>query len=85
MNKLEDGLTEYNTPSAIGISCVITTEEAYAIQQTMYMAEALYAKNHNVWNEEKKQHQKHVIEQLQLVLDKLSGAFLGSYFKDGEQ
>ena len=27
---------------------------------------------------------KHIIEQLQLVVDKLSGAFLGSYFHDTE-
>jgi len=31
-----------------------------------------------------KEHQKHIIEQLQLVVDKLSGAFLGSYFHDTE-
>tara|TARA_R110002012_G_scaffold313697_2_gene525494 strand:+ start:1872 stop:2114 length:243 start_codon:yes stop_codon:yes gene_type:complete len=79
---MREGLTEYTSPSAIGIKCVITTEEAFAIQQVMYMAEAIYAKNHGVWSDEKKQHQKHILEQLQLVLDKLSGAFLGSYFKD---
>jgi len=75
-------ITEYTTQSAIGIKCVITTEEAYALQQTLYMAESVYAENSSVWNDDMKTHQKHIIEQLQLVVDKLSGAFLGSYFKN---
>ena len=77
-------ITEYTTKSAIGIKCVITTEEAYALQQTLYMAETIYAENSNVWNDDMKIHQTHIIEQLQLVVDKLSGAFLGSYFHEIE-
>tara|TARA_R100000458_G_scaffold2425_1_gene1985 strand:+ start:2146 stop:2427 length:282 start_codon:yes stop_codon:yes gene_type:complete len=80
-----DCITEYNGKSAIGIKCVITTEEAHAIQQAHYMAEATLIKNQKEWSEEQKQHQEHILRQLQLVLDKLTGAFLGSYFKDGEQ
>ena len=77
-------ITENTVKSAVGIKCVITTEEAYAIQQTMYMAEAMYIKNHKEWGDEQKKHQAHILEQLQLVLDKLTGAFLGSYFHDTE-
>lgn len=40
-------ITEYTTKSSIGIKCVITTEEAYALQQTLYMAETIYAENSN--------------------------------------
>ena len=77
-------ITENNAKSAIAISCNITTEEAYAIQQTYYMAETLYIKNHKEWTDAEKEHQTHILEQLQLVLDKLTGAFLGSYFHDTE-
>ena len=76
-------ITEYTTKSAIGIKCVITTEEAYALQQTLYMAETIYAENSKIWSDDMKTHQKHIIEQLHLVVDKLSGAFLGSYASDG--
>ena len=77
-------ITEYTNKSALGIKCVITTEEAYALQQTLYMAETINAETSNVWSDAMKEHQKHIIEQLQLVVDKLSGAFLGSYFHDTE-
>jgi len=81
----KDTITENNTKSAIGIKCVITTEEAYAIQQAFYMAETVFIENHKEWTEEYKEHQTHLLEQLQLVLDKLSSAFLGSYFRNDEQ
>ena len=38
---MSTNITENNTKSAIGIKCVITTEEAYAIQQAFYMAETV--------------------------------------------
>lgn len=79
-----DSITENNSKSAIGIKCVITTEEAYAIQQAFHMAETVFIKNHKEWSDEYKEHQIHLLEQLQLVLDKLAGAFLGSYFRNDE-
>lgn len=79
---MSKNITENNTKSAIGIKCVITTEEAYAIQQAFYMAETVYMEKHKEWSDEHREHQAHLLEQLQLVLDKLSGAFLGNYFRN---
>ena len=79
---MSKNITENNTKSAIGIKCVITTEEAYAIQQAFYMAETVYMEKKKEWTDEYREHQSHLLEQLQLVLDKLSGAFLGNYFRN---
>tara|TARA_R100001082_G_C4329006_1_gene144726 strand:- start:630 stop:878 length:249 start_codon:yes stop_codon:yes gene_type:complete len=75
---MEDILHEYNTKSCISMMIQVSTEEAFAVQQAMLMAETVYAKNHDTWNDEEKEFQHHIINELKSLLAKLNNTFSGT-------
>ena len=74
---MEDKLTEYNTKSAISMFVNVSTEEAYAVNQAILMAETVYANNHDKWSDEEKEFQHHIINELKSLLAKLNNTFKG--------